>query len=99
MNTSESTFNYAYFDEYVRNQLQAVDLDIRKLKDEISQTLTTNKSNNREKRGAPLVAFGALTALTAGAGIASAVGSFLVVAEKQVEIVKKSTFLGKITKQ
>ena len=63
------------------------------MKDEISQTLTTNKPNNREERGAPLVAFGALTALTAGAGIASAVGSFLVVAEKQVEIVKTSTLL------
>ena len=75
MNTSESTPNYDYFVEYVQNQLQAADLDIRNLKDEISQTLTANKSNNREKRGAPLVAFGALTALTAGAGIACAVGS------------------------
>ena len=75
MNTSGSTLNYDYFAEYVQNQLQAADLDIRNLKDEISQTLTANKSNNREKRGAPLVAFGALTAWTAGAGIACAVGS------------------------
>ena len=75
MNTSESILNYDYFAEYVQNQLQAADLDIKNLKTEISQTLAANKLNNREKRGVPLVAFGALTALTAGAGIACAVGS------------------------
>ena len=75
MNTSESTLNYDYFAEYVQNQLQVADLDTGNLKDEIAQTLTANISHNREKRGAPLVAFGALTALTAGAGIACAVGS------------------------
>ena len=45
------------------------------LKTEIPQTLAANKLKNREKRGVPLLAFGALTALTAGAGIACAVGS------------------------
>ena len=75
MNTSELTPNYDYFAEAVLNQLQAADLDISNLKDGISRTRTANKSNNRQ-RGAPLVAFGALTALTASADIACAVGSF-----------------------
>ena len=34
-----------------------------------------NETNRREKRAAPLLAFGELTALTAGAGIACSVGS------------------------
>ena len=75
MNTSESTLNNDYFAEYNQNQLQDADLEIRNLTDEIFQNLTANKSNNREKKGATLVAFGALTALTAGTGIACAVGS------------------------
>ena len=66
MNTSQSTLYYDEFAEHVQN-----------LKDEIFQILTANKFKNQEKRGAPLLAFGTLTAFSAGTRIACAAGSIL----------------------
>ena len=64
MNTSELTLNNDYFAEYIQNQLQDADLEIRNLKDENFQNFTANKSSNREKKGATLVAFDRTPLLT-----------------------------------
>ena len=47
-----------------------------KLRKEISDTLLIYETNRGDKRAAPLIAFGALTALTTGAGTACSIGSF-----------------------
>ena len=66
--------------KYVDKQLQAAKIGIRELQGELIETMgsTTSVSSYsyyRNKRGAGLIAFGALTALSAGAGIAYTLGS------------------------
>ena len=75
MSTNESSLNFELFSKHVEKQLQAAKNDIRELQDELIETMgsttsVSNYSSYRSKRGAGSIAFGALTALSAGAGIA-----------------------------
>ena len=62
-------------------QLQAAKEDLVEMKNELAETIginemgQTDSTHKRNKRGLPIIAFGALTAATAGAGIACSLGS------------------------
>ena len=75
MNTNESSLNFDYLSGFVDKQLQLARQDLQDLRTDISETLMRNDSHERNRRGVPLIAFGALTAVTAGAGIACSIGS------------------------
>ena len=80
MSTNESSLNFELISKYVDKQLQAAKIDIRELQGELveimgSTTSVSSYSYYRNKRGTGLIAFGALTALSAGAGIAYTLGS------------------------
>ena len=80
MSTNESSLNFELISKHVEKQLKAAKIDIRELQEELIETMgstrsVSNYSSYRSKRGAGLIAFGALTALSAGAGIACSLGS------------------------
>ena len=75
MNTNESSLNFDYLSGFVDKQLQLARQDLQDLRTDISETLMRNDSHERNRRGVPLIAFGALTAFTAGAGIECSIGS------------------------
>ena len=80
MSTKESSLNFELISKHVEKQLQAAKIDIRELQEELIETMgsttsLSNYSSYRSKRGAGLIAFRALTALSAGAGIACSLGS------------------------
>ena len=79
--TIETSLNFDYLLHHTENEFKSDQLDILNMKSEIRRTFgteaqTTNQTDNeRTKRGAGLIALGALTAVTAGAGIACSLGS------------------------
>ena len=80
VSTNETSLNFELISKHVEKQLLAAKVDIKELQEELFETMGSNKtmrnySANRNKRGAGLIAFGALTALSAGAGIACSLGS------------------------
>ena len=80
MSTNETSLNFELISKHVEKQLLAAKVDIKQLQEELFETMGSTKtmrnySANRNKRGAGLIAFGALTALSAGAGIACSLGS------------------------
>ena len=81
MNTNESSLNFDYLLRHRENDFKSVQLDILNMKKEIHRTFGTKEQttkqtdNERTKRGAGLIALGALTAVAAGAGIACSLGS------------------------
>ena len=80
MSTNETSLNFELISKHVEKQLLAAKIDIKELQEELFETMGSTKtmrnySANRNKRGAGLIAFGALTALSAGAGIACSLGS------------------------
>ena len=74
MNTKKSSLNFDYLTGFVDKQLQLARQDLQDLRTDISETLMRNDSHERNRRGVPLIAFEALTAVTAGAGIACSIG-------------------------
>ena len=74
MNTNESSLNFDYLSEFVDKQLHHARQDLQDLRTEISETLMRKNSLERNRRGVPSIAFGALTAVTAGAGLACSIG-------------------------
>ena len=80
MNTNESSLNFDYLLHHTENEFKSVQLNILNIKKEIQRTFGTKEQttkqtdNERTKRGAGLIALGALTAVTAGAGIACSLG-------------------------
>ena len=75
MSTNKSSLNFELISKHVEKQLQADKIDIRELQGELIETMRSttsldNYSSYRNKRGAGLIAFGALTVLSAGAGVA-----------------------------
>ena len=86
MNTNEKLFDFQHLTGFTSEQLQLARLDLTNLRKEVSDTLLTNETNRRENRAAPPIAFGALTALTAGAGIACSLVVFLMNAEAAIVI-------------
>ena len=79
MSTNESSLNFELISKHVEKQ-QAAKIDIRELHEELIETMgsttsVSNYSSYRSKRGAGLIPSGALTALSAGAGIACTLGS------------------------
>ena len=60
---------------FVEKQLHLARQDLQDLRTDISETLMRYDSLERNRRGVPLIAFGALTAVIAGAGIACSIGS------------------------
>ena len=79
MNTNETSLNFDYLLHHTENEFKSVQLDILNIKNEIQRTFGTKEQtttdNERTKRGAGLIAVGALTAVTARAGIACSLGS------------------------
>ena len=71
----EDGFYFSYLTKYVKTQLQFTEMDSINLRQEISETLASKMTNARQRRGVPLVAFDTISAITAGAGVACAVGS------------------------
>ena len=86
MNTNEKLLDFQHLSKFTSEQLQLARLDLTNLRKEVSDTLLTNETNRREKRAAPLIAFGALTALTAGPELLVPLVVFLVDAEAAVVI-------------
>ena len=74
MNTSETSVNFCYLLNHTENGFKSVQVEILATKKEIQRTFgtieQTTTDNKRTKRGAGLIALGALTGVTAGAGIA-----------------------------
>ena len=74
MITNETSLNFDYLLHHRENEFKSVQLDILNMKSEIRRTFGTKEQttkqtgNERTKRGAGLIALGALTAVTAGAG-------------------------------
>ena len=71
MSANKSSLNSELISQHVRKQLQAAKIDIKELQEELIETMgsttsVSNYSSYRSKRGAGLIAFGALTALSAG---------------------------------
>ena len=80
MNTNESGLNFDYLLRHTENEFKSVQLDILNMKKiqrafGTKEQATKQTDNERTKRGAGLIALGALTAVTAGAGIACSLGS------------------------
>ena len=71
--TNESSLNFDYLSGFVEKELHLARQDLQELRTDFSETLMRNYSLERNRRGFPLIAFGALTALTAG--IACSIGS------------------------
>ena len=80
MSTNESSLNFELISKHVEKQIQAAKIDIRELQEKLIETMGSatsvrNYSSYRSKRGAGLISFAALTALSAGAGIVCTLGS------------------------
>ena len=79
MNTNETSLNFDYFLHHTEMEFKSVQLDSLKVKKEIQRRFGTKEQtttdNQRTKRGAGLIALGALTAVTERARIASSLGS------------------------
>ena len=81
MITNETSLNFDYLLHHTENEFKSVQLDIINMKSEIRRTFGTEEQTTKQtdgertKRGAGLIALGALTAVTAGAGIACSLGS------------------------
>ena len=81
LNTNESGLHFDLLAKHVSGQLQAAKEDLVEMKNELAETIginemgQTDSTHKRNKRGLPIIAFGALTAATAGAGIACSLGS------------------------
>ena len=80
MKTNESDLTFTNLIEHVEKQLIAAQNDFEDIKDQIYKTLNEKnelgqKTLSRQKRGPAMLAFGGLTAVFAGAGIACSLGS------------------------
>ena len=81
MITNETSLNFNYLLHHRENELKSVQLDVLNVKTEIRRTFGTEEQttkqtdNERTRKGAGLTALGALTVVTAGAGIACSLGS------------------------
>ena len=83
MKTNESDLTFTNLIEHVEKQLIAAQNDLEDIKDQIYKTLKEKnelgqKTLSRQNRGPAMLAFGALTAVTAGAGIACSPESIFV---------------------
>ena len=78
---NETSLKIDYLLHRTENEFKSVQLDILNMKSEIWRTFGTEEQttkqtdNERTKRGAGLIALGALTAVTAGAEMACSIGS------------------------
>ena len=81
MITNETSLNFDYLLHHTKNEIKSVQLDILNMKSKIRRTFGTEEQttkqtdSERTKRGAGLIALGALTTVTAGPGIACSLGS------------------------
>ena len=80
MSTNESSLNFELISKHAEKQLQAAKIDITERQEKLIETMgstnsVSNYSSNRSKRETGSTVFGALTALSAGAGIACTLGS------------------------
>ena len=80
MKTKERHLTFTNLIEHVEKHLLAAQNDVEDIKDQIYKTLKEKNDYgqtilSRQKRGPAKLAFGALTAVTAGAGIACSLGS------------------------
>ena len=76
LKTNESGLCFDLLAKHLSGQIQAAKEDLFEMKNELAETIGKNEieqmdsTHKRNKRGLPILAFGALTAATAGAGIA-----------------------------
>ena len=81
MITNETSLNFDCLLPHTENEFKLFQLDTLNMKSEIWRTFGTEEQttkqtdSERTKRGAGLITLGALTAVTAGAGIARSLGS------------------------
>ena len=98
MKTNESGLTFTNLIDHVEKQLIAAQNDVEDIKEQIYKTLKEKndlgqKTLSGQKRGPAMLAFGALTGVTAGAGIACSLGAFLDHAEEQIKTEKTLTLL------
>ena len=82
MLANKTSLNFDYLLHHTENEFKSVQLVILNMKTDIRRTFGTEEQskhtdNERTRRGARLIALGALTVVTAGAGIACSLGSIL----------------------
>ena len=75
LNTKEILFHFDYLSRFAEKQFYLARQDLQNLRTDISETLMKNDSFERNQLGVPLIAIGALTAVTPGAGTACPIGS------------------------